>query len=254
MVSMRTICIVWMLITVLISACTKEDYRRTYNTEPVPTSPVVPPPPTAPLDTTLVKTYLALGDSYTIGQSVSIEERFPNQVVSLLKQDSVIVDTPEIIARTGWTTFDLFTRLTTNAPLKPTYDVVTLLIGVNNQFQRLPQSKYHDEFGLLLDKAIVYAGKVRKNVIVLSIPDYGVTPFGMSLNAALISRQVDSFNIINKQITLTEGCTYLDITPASREALTNPTLVATDGLHPSGSAYRQWATLLAPIFKAVLKK
>ena len=254
MVNMRTIFILLILVNVLVSACTKEDYKRTYTTEPVPVSPVVPPPPTVPLDTTAVKTYLALGDSYTIGQSVSIEERFPNQVVSLLKQDTLVIDTAEIIARTGWTTFDLFTRLTTNAPLKPTYDVVTLLIGVNNQFQRLSQSKYREEFGWLLDKAIIYAGKVRKNVIVLSVPDYGVTPFGMSLNAALISRQVDSFNIINKQITLTEGCTYLDITPSSREALTNPTLVATDGLHPSGAAYRKWAMLLAPIFKAVLKK
>lgn len=250
---MQSFVITLFFLSGLMTSCTKEEYGRTYTADPVPTAPVVPSVPNIPVDTARVKTYLALGDSYTIGQSVSVEERFPNQVANLLKQDSILFESPEIIARTGWTTLDLLTRLNTTAPLNQVYDVVTLLIGVNNQYQRLPQAKYREEFSQLLEKAINYAGKKREHVIVLSIPDYGVTPFGAGLNSAIITRQVDSFNLINREITNTEGCTYLDITPSSREALTNPTLVANDGLHPSGSEYRKWALFLAPLIKAAVK-
>ena len=251
---MRIILLTSIVLVTLMGACTKEDYRRTYTGNPVPPVPAVPSVPNVPVDSAVVKTYLALGDSYTIGQSVSVEERYPNQVANLLIQDSILIESPEIIARTGWTTFDLLTRLNTTAPLNPVYDVVTLLIGVNNQYQRLPQSRYREEFSLLLEKAISYAGKKREHVIVLSIPDYSVTPFAAGPNSELISRQVDSLNVINRQITITEGCTYLDITPSSREALTNPTLVASDGLHPSGSEYRKWAIQLAPLIKTAIKK
>lgn len=251
---MKAFVICSLFIAVLTSSCTKEGYDRTYTDVIVPTAPVVPAPPPAAVDTAVTRAYLALGDSYTIGQSVSEAERYPNQVAALLKQDSILLERPEIIARTGWTTFDLLTRLNSNPPQKQSYDIVTLLIGVNNQYQRLSQVKYREEFSVLLEKAIAYAGSKRANVIVLSIPDYGVTPFGLGLNSTLISSQVDSFNLINRQLTTTEGCTYLDITPSSREALTNPTLVANDGLHPSGSEYRKWAMMLAPVVKVILKK
>ncbi len=254
LLTMQPLIIVSFLLAVFTSSCTKDEYGRTYTDVETPAAPVVPTMPPVPVDTPGVKTYLALGDSYTIGQSVSEAERYPNQLAALLKQDSILIAQPEIIARTGWTTFDLLTRLNSNPPLNNSYDIVTLLIGVNNQYQRLSQANYREEFKVLLEKAIAYAGKKRTNVIVLSIPDYGVTPFGMGSNSALISSQVDSFNVINREVTITEGCTYVDITPSSKEALTNPGLVASDGLHPSGSEYRKWALMLEPIFKALVKK
>ncbi len=240
------------LLFFLGTSCTKEDYNRTYTGTPM--QPVVPPPvPVVTGDTSLQKTYLALGDSYTIGQSVTVPERYPNQVAELLIADSIHVLTPEIIAQTGWTTGDLFKRLNTTPPLRITYDIVSLLIGVNNQYQRSSQSQYKNEFALLLDKAIDYAGNNKRRVFVFSIPDYSVTPLGAGPNSAITARQIDSFNVINKQITLGEGCTYIDITPSSRLALNDPALISGDGLHPSGKEYRKWAMLFAPLIKASLK-
>ena len=207
-------------------------------------------PPTVTTNT--YKTYLALGDSYTIGQSVTEAERFSAQTVTLLKQDTINFNTPEYIAITGWTTGNLINSITTAPPARTTYDFVTLLIGVNNQYQGRSQTEYAVEFTSLLNTAIQYAGNRPKRVAVISIPDWGVTAFANGRDRALIAKQIDSFNIINKQIALAKAVNYIDITPSTRMAATDPTLVATDGLHPSGKEYNKWALLLAPVIKANL--
>jgi lysophospholipase L1-like esterase len=200
----------------------------------------------------LYKNYLALGDSYTIGQSVIAADRFPAQTINILSKDSISFNAPEYIAQTGWTTRNLISAVNTTPPSKTTYDFVTLLIGVNNQYQGRSQAEYTAEFTELLNTAIQYAGNRTKRVAVLSIPDWGVTPFANGRDRALIALQIDSFNVINKQITLAKGVNYIDITPSTRMAATDLSLVATDGLHPSGKEYNKWAVLLAAVIKSAL--
>ena len=196
---------------------------------------------------------LALGDSYTIGQSVPEAGRFPVQTVKYLNAQGMNFHAPEIIARTGWTTGNLLSSLADAAPLKQTYDIVTLLIGVNNQYQHGSQQQYTDEFLTLLDKAIQFAGNNKKRVIVLSIPDYSVTPFANGSNKDLIAKEIDAFNAINKKIATEAGVNYLDITGFTRMAATDASLIASDGLHPSGVEYQVWAYQLLPVIKTALK-
>lgn len=199
-------------------------------------------------------TYLALGDSYTIGQSVPVAENFPNQTVALLKSDSLNFVT-RIIATTGWTTDELETGITTaNAtdPLKPSYNFVSLLIGVNNQYRGRPVDVYKTEFEELLKKAIRFAGNKADHVVVLSIPDWGVTPFGAGADRDRVAREIDAYNAVNKQIALQYNVHYIDITPWTREAANDLSLVAADGLHPSGKEYKRWAEKIAPYFKSRL--
>jgi len=198
-----------------------------------------------------IRYFLALGDSYTIGQSVSADQRFPNQTKGLLSSQNINMAQPDIIATTGWTTGNLISALNSNPPSR-VYDVVSLLIGVNNQYQGRSQAEYRAEFELLLTKSISYAGGRANRVFVLSIPDYSVTPFAQNLDVMRIAREIDEFNAINKQIARQYGVTYIDITPISREGKTDPTLHATDGLHPSGKQYMRWSALLAPLIKQVL--
>lgn len=200
-----------------------------------------------------IHSYLALGDSYTIGQSVAVEDRYPVQTVQLLFSDSIKFDPPEIIAQTGWTTANLLSRINSSPPTKTTYDIVTLLIGVNNQYQGLSQDQYRTEFTTLLNKAIQFAGNKTNRVIVLSIPDYSVTPYANNSDKVKISTQIDSFNLINKEISLAASVGYSDITPSTRMAATDPSLIAYDGLHPSGKEYAKWAAWLAPMIKEALK-
>ena len=204
-------------------------------------------------DTTIPKSFLALGDSYTIGEAVLFSERFPVQTVQYLRQQGINFSEPEIIAKTGWTTGNLLSGLANAAPLKQTYDIVTLLIGVNNQYQHQSQQQYADEFLLLLNKAIQYAGDNRKEVIVLSIPDYSVTPFASGSDKALITKEIDAFNTINKTIAQRAGVNYVDITAYTRMAATDTSLVAKDGLHPSGLEYKLWADALLPVIKVALQ-
>ena len=205
-----------------------------------------------PADSLILKSYLALGDSYTIGQSVPEMARFPLQTVSMLLHDNILFAPPEIIARTGWTTGNLLNAIDITPPQKLSYDVVSLLIGVNNQYQHLNPAQYKDEFTILLNKAIQLAGNKKNHVFVLSIPDYGVTPFANGLDTAEIAAEIDEFNAINKSITLTNGCSYIDITALSRLAASYPTLVAGDGLHPSGDEYNKWALLLSKAISLAL--
>ena len=199
------------------------------------------------------KFYLALGDSYTIGQSVPDSDRYPVQAVALLKRGTINFAAPEIIARTGWTTTNLTDAIKLTLPSKSSYDIVTLLIGVNNQYQGLGKDQYKTEFTALLDKAIQFAGNRKQRVIVLSIPDYSVTPFASGSNVSYIAAQIDAFNAINKDIALTAGVHYLDITASTRLAATDLSLIANDGLHPSGKEYKVWAEGLVPVIKAALK-
>jgi lysophospholipase L1-like esterase len=181
--------------------------------------------------------YLALGDSYTIGESVLEQDRWPNQLADQLK-----LAHPKIIATTGWRTDDLASAIK-NADLKDEYDLVSLLIGVNNQFQGKSAAQYEIEFEQLLKTSIKLAKGKTKNVFVVSIPDYGFTPYGKP-KQEIITKQIDQFNAINKRITEKYKIAYFNITEISRKGLEDPTLVAEDGLHPSGKMYSLWVELI----------
>ncbi|MBI2333191.1 MAG: SGNH/GDSL hydrolase family protein, partial [Chloroflexi bacterium] len=137
--------------------------------------------------------------------------------------------------------------------VKPPYDMVSLLIGVNNQYRGYDINEYREGFVFLLDKAIEYAGGDVKRVIVFSIPDWGVTPFAAGRDAVQIAAEIDAFNKVNLEETQKAGAHYVDITPVSRKAATDPSLIAGDGLHPSGSMYAEWAMSALPIAIDILK-
>jgi len=185
-------------------------------------------------------TYLALGDSYTIGQSVLSSENFPNQTVQLLNQQNYNFKSPEILATTGWTTDELQTNINSHTFTLP-YDFVSLLIGVNNQYRGRSVENYKPEFESLLKQAIQFAGGNANRVIVVSIPDWGVTPFANGRDRAQIAKEIDDYNAANKYISVIYKVNYIDITPGSREAATDLSLVAGDGLHPSAKEYARWA-------------
>jgi lysophospholipase L1-like esterase len=182
--------------------------------------------------------YLALGDSYTIGESVSEADRWPNQLAKALTEKGYEINKPRIIATTGWRTDNLKNAMTI-AQLKPEYNLVSLLIGVNNQYQHKPVDQFAKEFEGLLNDAVQLAGGRKENVFVVSIPDYGYTPFGRSKQEQ-ISRELKEFNEISKMITDKHQITYINITGISQEGLDKPELVAEDGLHPSGKQYTLW--------------
>lgn len=187
--------------------------------------------------------YLALGDSYTIGESVNYKDNYPNQLKDSLKLYNVLVDGQvKIIARTGWTTDELQSAID-NEKLQDSFDLVTLLIGVNNQYRGYDTAVYIKEFEELLLKSIYFAKNDTNHVFVLSIPDYGYTPFGKK-NQVKISRELDQYNAIAKSICLKYKVQFFDITPISRLAQAQPDLVAPDGLHPSAIMYSQWVKLI----------
>jgi len=195
--------------------------------------------------------YLALGDSYTIGESVDESERWSMQLAELLKREGHSTEVT-IIARTGWTTDELWEGIQAQE-IKPPYDLVSLLIGVNNQYRGRDIEEYREGFIFLLDKSIEYAGGDADRVFVLSIPDWGVTPFASSRDSKQIALEIDQFNAINKEETETAGAHYIDITPISREAVSDPSLIAGDGLHPSGKMYAEWAKLALPVVLEIFK-
>ncbi len=200
-----------------------------------------------------VRSYLALGDSYTIGESVEVRDRYPRQAVQdLLGLGHIDFKDPDIIAVTGWTTADLLNAVNVANP-PHTYDAVTLLIGVNNQFQGRSQSEYKTQFTTLLQRSIALAGNRPSHVLVLSIPDYSVTPFASNLNTTLIASQIDSFNTINRTVSSNYHVNYLDVTIESRKAGYDPSLIAADGLHFSGKEYGVWARLMEPVIKGMLQ-
>ena len=196
--------------------------------------------------------YLALGDSYTIGESVTPMERWPVQLATQLHAHGLALADPLIIARTGWTTDELQARIE-RQPSQGPFDLVSLLIGVNNQYRGRSSEEYRTQFRQLLHTAITYADGHAAHVIVLSIPDWSVTPFAAGQPRAAIAATIDRFNAINRAEAVQAGAHYVDVTPVSRQALQDASLLATDGLHPSGKMYTQWVALVLPTALAATK-
>ena len=199
-----------------------------------------------PMKPNLGLTYLALGDSYTVGQSVSENLSFPFQLTDSLNAVNLQISTTKIIARTGWTTDELNQAIDVSGLTDSTkFDMVTLLIGVNNQYRGRSVETYKPEFKDLLIRAIKFAGGKTTRVFVVSIPDYAYTPFGGGRTS--ISHGIDEYNAANEAITESMGIAYINITPISREGLNDPSLITTDGLHPSGKQYSKWVHLILPL-------
>jgi len=241
---MKTIQLILITLTAL-SGCTKKAVVPvTVKTDTVTT--------TKPMGTPL--TYLALGDSYTIGEAVPQNQSFPYQLKNLLNASNWNVQSPDIIAVTGWTTDNLIYAIAHSDFRDKKYDFVTLLIGVNDQYQKLSKDDYRIKFAEVLQTAIQFAQGDASRVFVLSIPDWGVTPFAGG-NDAVIGPDIDAFNAINRDETAkAHVLNYIDITAISRKAADDGTLIAGDGLHPSASMYQQWVLALEPPVKARLAK
>ncbi len=194
-------------------------------------------------------TYLALGDSYTIGEGVEEADRYPNQMVALLEREGIEFESPQIIARTGWTTDELQNGISNANIDGQTYDLVTVLIGVNNQFRGRPLINYGVEFEMLLRQAIEYADGNPNRVIVLSIPDWGITPFAIErgTDQEKVAREIDSYNQTKSSISEKLGVHYIDITEEYRRFGAEEENVVSDGLHPSGLIYKSWAEKLVSV-------
>ncbi len=196
--------------------------------------------------------YLALGDSYTVGEMVPLKKNFPYQTVALLRKEKIIIDDPAIIAKTGWTTDELQEMLS-RTRLQIPFDFVTLLIGVNNQYRGRSAEEYATQFTQLLQQAIGYAGEKTNHVIVVSIPDWGATPFAKGKDRNKIAKEIDAFNAINERIAKEYKVHYINITALTREAVKDKTLVAKDGLHPSAKEYARWAVKVKEVMMNELK-
>lgn len=202
-----------------------------------------PTPDPSPVEGESGVSYLALGDSYTIGESVAHSERYPAQLAQALVAKGVAVEETKIVAQTGWTTSELKRGILEADISGNTYDLVSLLIGVNNQYRGRSLTEYKQEFTALLVQAIGFADEKKERVFVISIPDWGYTPFGEARQET-ISAEIDRFNAANQHITDSMGVAYFNITPISQKGLQDPELVAADGLHPSGKMYAQWVDLM----------
>lgn len=239
-----------LILLVALTACT----AVTPTADETPASlPTLEPAPMTPIR------YLALGDSYTIGEKVAEKDRWPNQLAALIEaspqfQQAAGVDEDihvRIIARTGWTVNELWQGMQVNPP-SGRYDLVSLLIGVNDQYRGLPVDGYRDDFRFMLGKAVEYAGGDPKRVIVLSIPDWGFTPFAADRDTEPISQQIDEFNAINLEETEAVGAHYVDVTVISRMAMDDFDLITGDRLHPSGKMYAMWAEKTLPLALEIL--
>ncbi len=190
--------------------------------------------------------YLALGDSYTIGELVAAEENFPNQTVSILKKLGVKIELDKLIGVTGWTTDELNEAIAQEKPAT-NYDWVTLLIGVNNQYRGYKIEDYESEFQNLLRQSISFANENASRVIVISIPDWGMTPFNTKRDVTKTSQEIDAYNAINKKWAEQLGCHYINITPLTRQYSKDKDYLASDQLHLSKKMYRLWAEKIAEI-------
>lgn len=197
------------------------------------------------------KTYLALGDSYTVGEAISQKESFPYQLTDHLNANGVKTSEPEIVAYTGWTSSNLIEGIN-QSKLKEKYDFVTLLIGVNNQYTNASKETYRKEFAELLNTAVSFSAGGRATVFVISIPDWGVTPFGQLKNPKEVAIEIDAFNAINREEAFNARVHYIDITPGSRLAENDQSLTSADSLHPSGKMYAEWVKQLLPLVKKEL--
>lgn len=197
--------------------------------------------------------FLALGDSYTIGESVGEADRWPIQLAELLRKDSVDVTNPDIIARTGWTTAELQDEIRRSGNQK-IYALVSLMIGVNNQYRGQSQDRYRTEFATLLQTAIKFAGGKATHVFVLSTPDWGQSPYADGRDKPQIALEMDQFNAIARDECQKDGIAFVDITPLTRAAAGDASQFASDGLHYSGKQMQQWAAKALPVVKELLKK
>ena len=202
--------------------------------------------------TTDTLSILALGDSYTIGEGVDSTLRWPVQLARRLRDEGVRVGDPLIVARTGWTTDELQAGIDDVAPQGP-YALVSLLIGVNNQYRGRDLEEYRLQFRDLLTRAVAFAGGDAGRVLVLSIPDWGVMPFAEGRDRAAIAGEIDGFNAVNRSEALLRGAAYVDVTGISREAASDPDLVAEDGLHPGGAQYGRWVEAALPVARKILR-
>ncbi|GAB4092188.1 SGNH/GDSL hydrolase family protein [Flaviaesturariibacter terrae] len=230
----------------LLAGCSKKPAAIASSPAPAP-APVLPAPPPAPQ-----RSYLALGDSYTIGQSVGETERFPYLLAARLADSNLHVATLRYIARTGWTTDELQAAIAAEGALG-TYDVVTLLIGVNDQYRGRDTASYAARFTQLLETAIALAGGRNGHVFVLSIPDYSATPFVAAADKPRVRRGIDDFNAVNRRITEAYSVSYTDITPDTRLVASDPGLLASDNLHYSAREHAVWAGRLLPKVAASLR-
>ena len=197
--------------------------------------------------------YLALGDSYTIGEGVEPDGRWPVQLARALRNEGVALADPRIVAATGWTTDELSAAIDAAEPLG-TFDLVSLLIGVNNQYRGRSVDAYRDEFDALLARATGFANGRADRVLALSIPDWGVTPFAIQSgrDRIRIADELDACNAAARSTCAARGIAFVDITPASRALGGAPEMLADDGLHPSAAMYAQWARLALPVARRLL--
>lgn len=196
--------------------------------------------------------WLALGDSYTIGEAVPLYDSFPYQALQLLRKQGFHFHAPEIVAKTGWTTAELAEHLL-HTKLNEQYDFVTLLIGVNNQYRGLPVDEYVSDLEFLLKKALHFAGAKTERVVVVSIPDWGTTPFAADRDRPKIAAEIDRFNAAKKTLCDTQGIAFIDITTEQRREGDDSSFITSDKLHPSGREYAKWAQRVAAHFSSVLK-
>ena len=190
--------------------------------------------------------FIALGDSYTIGEGVNEDERWPNQFVDVAYENGIDFDQPIIIAETGWKTYDLLNAINQTSFTKK-YDYVSLLIGVNNQFNSRPIDEFEEDLNKLMDEM----KRIKKNdgsIIIISIPDWGYSPFGESSDMNDISGQIDLFNSSLRKFATTNNLKYVDVTEISRRGINEPDLIADDNLHPSGIMYLEWAEKIYDIW------
>ena len=197
--------------------------------------------------------WLALGDSYTIGEAVPLPGGWPAQLAARLREAGIAIDDPRLIATTGWTTDELSAAMDAAEPLGD-WDFVSLLIGVNNQYRGRSDADYRGEFHGLLRRAITLAGGRASRVLVLSIPDWGVTPFAgdSGRDGALIAAELDAYNAVARALCEDEGVAFVDITAISRDDGGAPAMLADDGLHPSAAQYARWADAALPVAVALL--
>ena len=202
-----------------------------------------------------MRRYLALGDSYTIGEGVASAERWPVRLAHRLNERGIPVRDPEIIARTGWTTDELASAIAAaNFTGADSFDLVTLLIGVNDQYRGRPQAAFEAGFDGLLGSAIHLTGDDPERVVVVSIPDWGVTPFANGRDRAEIASHIDAFNASARARSERAGASWVDVTGSSRRMGRESALVVADGLHPSGAMYAEWSDLVLPAALRILAR
>jgi len=196
--------------------------------------------------------YLALGDSYTIGEAIATREAWPAQLADRLRQADIAMGDPDVIAQTGWTTDELDAAITARSPGPHAF--VSLLVGVNDQYRGGALDAYRQRFAALLERAIALAGGRADRVLVLAIPDWGVTPFGdaSGRDATTIAGELDAFNAAARTLCDARGVAFVDIAPDYREHAREPAMLADDGLHPSGAMHARWADAAFPVARRLL--